>query len=293
MDAATTAYLRIGELARRSGVSPELLRAWERRYGLLQPSRSSGGFRLYTAQDETRVRRMNEFLASGLSAAEAARRALDEPEAAAPGAATLDAEATHLAHALEAYDATLAHEIVDSALARYGTDTVLAEVILPTLHDIGDRWLAGDLAIAQEHFASNVLRGRLMGLARGWGKGAGPIAVLACPPGELHDLPLIVFGIFLRSSGWRIVFLGADTPVAEIEKAVETVTPRLVVLSATLAAPLRSAETAIAHLASRTSLAVGGAAADEAAADRIGAQLLDGDMRRAADQLLSTLRSPS
>jgi methanogenic corrinoid protein MtbC1 len=269
-----------------------LLRAWERRYGLLQPSRSSGGFRLYTAEDETRVQRMNEFLASGLSAAEAARRALDEPDVAV-GPLTLDSEATHLARALEVYDATLAHEIVDGALARYGTDTVLAEVVLPTLRDIGDRWLAGDLTIAQEHFASNVLRGRLMGLARGWGKGAGPIAVLACPPGELHDLPLIVFGIFLRSSGWRIVFLGSDTPVAEIERAVETVQPRLVVLNATLSAPLRSAATAVAGLATRTSLAVGGAAADQAAADRIGAQLLDADMRRATDQLLPALRSPS
>jgi DNA-binding transcriptional MerR regulator len=292
MSAGAPAYLRIGELARRSGVSPELLRAWERRYGLLQPSRSSGGFRLYTAEDETRVQRMNEFLASGLSAAEAARRALDEPDVAV-GPLTLDSEATHLARALEVYDATLAHEIVDGALARYGTDTVLAEVVLPTLRDIGDRWLAGDLTIAQEHFASNVLRGRLMGLARGWGKGAGPIAVLACPPGELHDLPLIVFGIFLRSSGWRIVFLGSDTPVAEIERAVETVQPRLVVLNATLSAPLRSAATAVAGLATRTSLAVGGAAADQAAADRIGAQLLDADMRRATDQLLPALRSPS
>ena len=70
-------YLRIGELARRTGASPELLRAWERRYGLLRPTRSQGGFRLYTASDEERIRRMREYLARGVAAAEAARLAMD------------------------------------------------------------------------------------------------------------------------------------------------------------------------------------------------------------------------
>src|SRR5690242_21856160 len=71
--------LRIGEFARRAGVSPELLRAWERRYGLLQPIRTEGGFRLYTAEDAERVEEMKRALAQGLSAAEAASRALAAP----------------------------------------------------------------------------------------------------------------------------------------------------------------------------------------------------------------------
>ena len=70
-------YLRIGELARRTETSPELLRAWERRYGLLRPTRSQGGFRLYTAADEERIRRMKQYLARGVAAAEAARLAVD------------------------------------------------------------------------------------------------------------------------------------------------------------------------------------------------------------------------
>lgn len=288
----TSAYLRIGELARRTGVRPELLRAWERRYGLLQPSRSSGGFRLYTEDDERRILRMNELLAGGLSAAEAAQRALAEPALPEPSRGTsLESEAADLVHALVAYDATLAHEILDAALARFGTDTVLAEVVLPTLHGIGERWISGDITIAQEHFASNLLRGRLMGLARGWGRGEGPIALLACPPGEPHDLPLIVFGISLRSSGWRVVFLGADTPIAAIDRAVDALQPRLVVLNATLPEPVRSVETDVARLAARTSVAIGGSAADQMVANRTGAELLDRDMRRAVVQLLPALRS--
>src|SRR5512138_3294882 len=76
--------LRIGELGRRVGVSAHLLRAWERRYGLLQPQRAAGGYRLYSAADEARVRRMLAHLAAGLSAAEAARAALEEEPTAGP-----------------------------------------------------------------------------------------------------------------------------------------------------------------------------------------------------------------
>src|SRR5213080_4565260 len=84
-------YLRIGELARRTQTSPELLRAWERRYGLLRPARSQGGFRLYTVADVVRIRRMQDYLARGAAAAEAARLAVDDTatrqDATVPGSA--------------------------------------------------------------------------------------------------------------------------------------------------------------------------------------------------------------
>ena len=72
------ATLRIGELSRRTGVTDHVLRAWERRYGLLEPQRSPGGYRLYSQADEHRIRRMQAHLAAGLSAAEAAQAALNE-----------------------------------------------------------------------------------------------------------------------------------------------------------------------------------------------------------------------
>ena len=82
----------------------------------------------------------------------------------------------------------------------------------------------GDASIAQEHFASALLRGRLLGLARGWGTGSGPLGLLACFPGDQHDLGLLCFGLALRGQGWRITFLGPDTPLATI-----TCSPRLFV----------------------------------------------------------------
>jgi MerR family transcriptional regulator, light-induced transcriptional regulator len=176
-------YLRIGELARRTGVSPELLRAWERRYGLLRPTRSQGGFRLYTATDEARIGRMQAYLARGVAAAEAARLAVDAeasgpdaelPDTAVPAAARtpappppLQAAAGELAQALDGFQEEQAQGVLDQVLATYRTETVLRDLLIPYLHDLGERWARGDVSVAQEHFASNLLRGRLMGLARG------------------------------------------------------------------------------------------------------------------------------
>jgi DNA-binding transcriptional MerR regulator len=273
-----TGHLRIGELSRRVGVSPELLRAWERRYHLLQPARSSGGFRLYSEADELRVRRMQGYLERGLSAAEAARIALNGSEAAeAPGTPSLAEYADRLREALERYDEPSAHAIVDRLLATISTETVLAEIVLPMLRSLGDRWQAGEITIAQEHFASNVLRGRLMGLARGWGNGSGSTALLACPAGELHDLPLVIFGIWLHGLGWRIAFLGADTPIATIEQAAATLAPSAVVLTAVTPARLRSIERELAKLAARTTVAIGGSGAEPELARRVGALYLEGD----------------
>ena len=171
--------MRIGELSRRSGVSPELLRAWERRYGLLEPTRSPGGLRLYTPDDLTRVQAMQQHLAEGLAAAEAAALATSTATGAeAPTAGAKD----ELASALSSFDEGAAHTAFDSLLARLSLDALLREVVIPYLHELGEQWRRGEASVAQEHFASSVLRGRLLGLARGWGRGLGPLAVLAAPP---------------------------------------------------------------------------------------------------------------
>jgi DNA-binding transcriptional MerR regulator len=286
----TDGHLRIGELGRRLGVSPELLRAWERRYGLLEPTRSPGGFRLYSDADEMRVREMQRHLQQGLSAAEAARAALEVPtppeQVATPNLADTAAE---LQGALERYDESRANAVLDGTLATFSTETVLRDIVMPVLRTLGDRWEAGELTVAQEHFASNLLRGRLLGVARGWGRGSGSVALLACAPGEMHDLPLVLFGIALRAAGWRIVFLGADTPIATIERAAETIAPAAVIFATTVPEPLLAVEPEVADLATRVPVAIGGRAADRALAERIGAILLEGDPALAAATLASRI----
>jgi MerR family transcriptional regulator, light-induced transcriptional regulator len=285
-------FLRIGELARRTGASPELLRAWERRYGLLRPTRSQGRFRLYTAADEARVRRMRDHLSHGVAAAEAARLALAAepagpaarlPEVAA--AAPLQAAARELAAALDQFQEEQAHEVLDRVLAAYRIETVLRDLLIPYLHDLGERWARGEVSVAQEHFAANLVRGRLLGLARGWGQGHGPAAVLACLPGEQHDLGLLAFGITLQRRGWRIVHLGPDTPIATIHHAIGRLASDLVVLTSTVAEHVAANADAIADLARSTPVAMGGAGATAELAARTGTRLLDTDPVTAAERI--------
>ena len=285
-------YLRIGELSRRSGVAPELLRAWERRYGLFHPDRSGGGYRLYSDADLERVRLMQRHLADGLSAAEAAARAMAGPAAAPAGTAAphrIDQALDELNAALDDYDDTAAHAVIDRALAELTTDTLLTGVVLPYLAELGDRWERGEATVGHEHFASNLLRGRLLGLARDWDRGAGPRAVLACAPGELHDLPLVVFGIALRARGWRVTFLGADMPVDAVASTVRATSPEILVVSATIPRRLRAAAAELAELAGSVPVAIAGAGATLAIAEQASARLLGGDPISAADRLTEEL----
>ena len=274
--------LRIGELSRRAAVSPELLRAWERRYGLLRPIRSDGGFRLYSAADEERVRRMQAHLAAGLSAAEAARLAAATAEDAAPAGRPLDPDAGALGAALDRLDEGAAQREFDRLLAVYTVETLLGQVVLPYLRALGERWETGEATVGQEHFASNIIRGRLLGLARGWDEGGGPRVLLACAPGELHDLALIVFGLLLRSRGFRITFLGPDTPLDALADTAARLEPELVVLSATMPTLLESDMPQLASLARTHRLALGGAGVPPELAAAVGAELLAGDPVAAA-----------
>src|SRR5215207_3878919 len=295
-----SAVLRIGELSRRLGISDHLLRAWERRYGLLRPMRSAGGFRLYSEDDERRVHRMQAHLARGLSAAEAARAALDEDQALRSG---LDSDGSGqaggqidavgvLARAMDEMDEPAAQAVLDRLLSDFTVETVLRDVVLPYLHVVGERWERGQVVVAQEHFASNLLRGRLANLARGWGNGRGPRAVLACLPGEEHDLALLAFGIVLHRNGWRVSYLGANTPLEDLTRIAAELQPDLVVLTAVTPARFNGVDWHLARLARIAPLALAGAGATHAIAQAVGARLIDEDPVTAAEQLPPPGKSP-
>jgi len=271
--------VRIGELARRTGVTVELLRAWEKRYGLLQPSRTNSGYRLYSPADEERIARMQRGLADGLAAAEAARAALEEPVL---GGGNLSDAAAELRSALEVYDDATAQSALDVLLATFTFETVARDVMVPLLREIGERWERGEISVAQEHFASSLLRGRLMSIARGWDRGVGPRAVLACAPAERHELMLIIFGIALRAQGWRITYLGADTPVESINS------DHHVVISATSSDHFEAAAREIKALAKKVDVSIAGTGASEQLARKLGTRLLLPDAFRAAEELAKT-----
>jgi DNA-binding transcriptional MerR regulator len=289
----TGEVLRIGELSKRAGVSPELLRAWERRYGLLRPARSVGGLRLYSPADVERVALMQQHLAEGMAAAEAAALAVRDrvDEEAARTALRPAAIRDELAAALDVFDEPRAQAILDRLLALATVETLLAEVVVPYLQELGERWKRGEASVAQEHFASGVLRGRLLGLARGWGLGLGPVAVLACLPGEQHDLGLIAFGLALRSQGWRIVYLGPDSPLDTVADVSRQLEPSVVVLNAVSRERVRPVLPQLRALAQRHTVALGGAAAEDRTLEKNGILALSGDPTTEAARLTTLIPS--
>lgn len=285
---AREALLRIGELARRSGVPAATLRAWERRYGVVEPVRGDSGYRLYSSADERRVRSMRELVEAGVAPAEAAAQLRAGGVAAGTPAAAhgLGEEARRaLLDALLLYDAAWADELLDRAFAAFTHDAALDGLVLPVLREIGELWSRGEASVAQEHFASALLRGRLLGLARGWGIGGGRLALLACPSGEHHDLGLIAFGLSLHQRGWRISFLGADTPGDALAAAAARLRPDVVVLYARDVGQLTAIGPELTAVAQGAGLLLAGPGAEPELSELLGAAVLRDGPVEAAESL--------
>jgi MerR family transcriptional regulator, light-induced transcriptional regulator len=281
---------RIKEFAEIVGVPEATLRAWERRYGLMQPDRTQGGFRLYSRTDERRIRSMQAHMARGIAAAEAAGLALSEAEVEVvpPSRPAVLVEALLLA--AEAFDASRFDALLDAAFG-FGRLIAIRDVVLPALVEIGVRWESTDISVGHEHFASHLIERRLLSMAKGWEAGQGPQALLACPSGERHTLGLVCFGLLLADRGWRIAYLGADTPVEQVMDCSATIEPDLVILCALDARHFTGAAAAIEELARRYRSVLAGAGASQQLAKRVGAELAGDDPVAAAHALSRTATS--
>ena len=202
--------LNISALARRTGVAADTLRKWEQRYGVLRPVRTTGGQRRYTELDVQRVEWLRDRIRDGWRVGEAARvlddasaDALDRPE---------DLRDALIASIRDSRPQTLASTL-DQTFSVLPLEQALTEVITPVLRWTGEAWHRGELTVAQEHSITAKVRaqlGKLLSDGRGAVHG---VAVLACAPGEQHDIGLLMLAVMLRADGWRAEFLGADTPV--------------------------------------------------------------------------------
>lgn len=192
--------MRIGELSRRVGVSTHVLRAWESRYGLLRPVRSSGGYRLYGPADERRVRAVLLLREAGSSAAEACRSVLrsersrpttlQDGEAASPlGPADVRATVSSMLACVRAFDDQGLHVHLDRLLAGLDLEEVIRSALMPLLVDLGEQWADGTITVAHEHFASNLLRQRLAAMTLSWGPARDRSRCSPVPPGNATTSP--------------------------------------------------------------------------------------------------------
>lgn len=210
---------RLGFVARRVGLTPDTIRAWERRYGLPQPRRTSGGHRLYSGRDLATLEWLKACMNEGMSIGQAVglwrqlvTQGLDplrEPGLFRPEHPELLRAAW--VQACLAYDEEGADAAISRALALYDTETVLERVLWPGLREVGDLWYRNEASVEQEHFASQVASRRLYALLSQQPLGIRrQVVLLGTPEGELHELPVLFLAVLLRRRGYRTLLLGAQ-----------------------------------------------------------------------------------
>jgi methanogenic corrinoid protein MtbC1 len=279
-----TTLLNIAALSRRTGVAPDTLRKWEQRYGVLQPIRTAGGQRRYSEQDLQRVEWLRDRLGEGWRIGEAAR--VLQETAVPPLSDPPELRSALIAAAL-GDDPALASGMLDQVLAVLPLEQAFAEVIAPALHAVGESWDRGETSVAHEHAITAKVRTRLDRLlsdSRGAARGT---AVLACAPGEQHDIGLMMLAVMLRADGWRVEYLGTNTPAWDAIDFAAAIGAAIVCLSTTRAASFAQLRDELGDLPrrSRPALVVGGPGVDREAARAIGAVYADDRLDRAVEQL--------
>ena len=285
---AQTMY-NIKQAAARAGVSVPVLRAWERRYGIVNPARSTGGYRQFDDNSIARVRTMRALVDEGWSPSGAAAAILDGSvpvqlqsassagevlsEAVAGGAVrgTGPAEAVAMTErflgAARALDPDAITAVLDDIFARGSFERIATDLIFPALEALGDAWAAGQVSVAGEHMASSAVQRRLGQAleAAGSAEGHGPRVVVGLPPGGRHELGALAFAVAARRAGLPVVYLGADLPMDDWLNAAQGA--RAAVIGVVTARD-RTAALEVARLLRdaypELILAIGGRAAQEA-----------------------------
>lgn len=202
-----------------TGVSTVTLRAWERRYGLIRPVRTPSGHRLYTHAHVEEIRRVLALVERGIPVSRV-RQVLDADaagRASGQDGGPWTGYQQRMSSAIAALDETALDEVYDEALSLHPVEHVTRRVVLPLLERLGERWQQLDGAIAEEHFFATYLRSKLGArLQHRMRYATGAKIVVACAPGEHHEVGLLLFALEARDAGLRPVLLGADTPLPEI-----------------------------------------------------------------------------
>lgn len=278
----TTAKYTVAEVEERSGVTASSLRQWERRYGFPKPQRSPSGYRYYSEQDLAMIRRMSALIAQGIAPSRAAAIMQEEPLGTS-GARAVGDIARDLGEALQGLDLERADRVLSEGFSLHPVEAVMLDVIGPAMVHIGDLWHEGAISVTTEHLASNHIQGRLRSLL-----GMMPHAprrhllLVACAPGEFHELGALILTITLRRAGVDVLYLGADTPIADLVAMSRSLEPAAVLVSATSRVSIEQLRPDSALLASAAPLILFGGQAfanDPELAGELGGTFLGNDVR--------------
>jgi DNA-binding transcriptional MerR regulator len=301
-------------VVQQTGLKPDTLRAWERRYGLPTPERSSGGHRLYSQHDVDTIKWLIARQREGLSIKRAvelwrqveaegrnplqAATPIATPTAPAlvphPAGETIAQLRQQWIDACLAYDEQRAEQLLNQAFGLYSPETVAIELLQEAVAQIGEGWYKGDVMVQQEHFCSSLAVRRLEALVMAAPPPIRPGRILAaCPPEEQHVIGLLLLTFLLRRQGWAVVYLGANVPIEQLATTVAVIQPQLVIMAAQLlhtAAALKEAAQALQQ--AEAPLAYGGLAFNLSPAlrGRIPGHFL-GEQIEAAPEMVESLRT--
>lgn len=277
----------IKQAAARVGVETSTLRAWEQRYGVVTPRRSSGGYRVYGDDELTRLRTMKDLIGQGWSAAQAAEKVKGDGSVTA-AALTLDPEV--LVRCGEDFDASLLTQALDQAFGRASFENVVSEWLLPGLSALGAGWADGRVSIAGEHFVTAAVQRRLsLAYEAAANPVSGPVVLIGLPPDSRHELGVLIFATLMRRLGVRTRYVGGDLPIADWLLAARTIEPSAAVLAAPMDTDVPGVQATVEAIAARRpdlAVFVGGACQDDVS----GAERLGHDVVAAARQLATRLQ---
>ena len=242
-------YFNLGAVTRETGLHPDTLRAWERRYNLPQPTRSEGGQRLYTQRDLEIVQWLVQQQEAGMRISQAVElfnaqmEAGEDPLAEQrrpepmlpqiPTGAKITAFRDAWVEAALAFDNMGSENILNEAFSLFPVEAVCDEVLFGGLHEIGEGWYRGEVTVQQEHFASGLVTRRLNALIAGTPPPILPERiVVGAPPEEDHTLSGLMLTLMLRRAGYDVINLGADVPLAHFRETIERLRPEMVLLTA-------------------------------------------------------------
>ncbi|MGD2135279.1 MAG: MerR family transcriptional regulator [Gemmatimonadales bacterium] len=285
-------------VARRTGLSADVLRAWEKRYGAVTPERAAGRRRLYSGDDIERLRLLKRVTAAGRAIGQVAGLSTEQlaamvredeaeevaapvPGADTPGIASAEQFLERAVQAVRDLDAPRLESLLSVAVVAMRLDRLMTELVVPLLERIGELWEGGELTVAHEHVASAVMRQLLGAMVAGWeGRGGAPTVVAATPQGERHEFGAMMVAASAVAAGWRVVYAGPDLPASDVAEAARQQGARAVALSVVSSQGAAGAANEVAvlrrSLPDDVTLLVGGRAAGERAGalEEVGAVVL-------------------
>lgn len=238
MSLSQSSQLPIRTICALTGINAVTLRAWERRYGLITPARTASGHRLYTHQHVEQIRRVLALVERGVPISRVKEQIEAEPQArraAAPARGPWRDRLDRMAQACARFDEPELDRVYDEALSVHPVEQVTRLLLLPLLSHLGERWKDLPGAIAEEHFFATYLRSKLGArLQRRLHYAEGPRLLLACAPGEQHELGLLLLALEAQEAGLRTIVLGSDTPFEELASAAQRARCDAVVISSSV-----------------------------------------------------------